>query len=684
MEVRNSDIHWFLLLKLRNFDFTLPGFDLFGRRNWMLNCLRTQIKLLFQLSLLIHKNIVSFCVGTSGLYDFGPPGTSLLANFVDVWRKHFVLEEDMLEVDATILTPHEVLKTSGHVDRFCDWMVKDKVNGDIYRADHLVENVLSARLDADKRSRMGENGADGPRASATGPNTKKTKAKVELNALTLDDAKKLEYEETLAKIDNYGGKELGELILKHQIKTQEGNDVTSPVEFNLMFETMVGPTGDVKGYLRPETAQGQFVNFSKLLEFNNGRMPFASCSVGRSFRNEISPRNGLLRVREFLMAEIEHYVDPLDKSHPGFETHRHVVLNLLPAATQLSGSTLVAQIKMGEAVESKLIDNQTLGYFLARVHLFLEKIGVRKDMLRFRQHMSNEMAHYACDCWDAELLTSHGWIECVGCADRSAFDLTRHSERTGKKLVVRQALAEPRVVSKWQIVINRKLFGPCFKRGAKEVERCLMDMEEAAVLNIKEDLESDRKCSNVRVNGQNYVLTNELVTVDRVTTKEHVREYTPNVIEPSFGIGRILHSVLEHAYYVRQEDQARAVLAFTPCMAPIKCLVVPLSNNTIFNPIIDELRKSLRKSGMSSKIDDSASSIGKRYARNDEIGTPFAITVDFQSVKDRSVTLRERDSTQQIRTTIENVLKILVSLISEETSWPQICKIYPVIAEQKE
>ena len=143
----------------------------------------------------------------------------------------------------------------------------------------------------------------------------------------------------------------------------------------------------VFSYLRPETAQGHFVNFARLLEFNNGRLPFASAQIGRSFRNEISPRAGLLRVREFTMAEIEHYVDPLDKSHPRFAEIREYKLPLLDRDVQISGSTNVTTLTVGEAVDKGIIANETLGYFLARIYLFLKKIGVDMRKVRFRQHM---------------------------------------------------------------------------------------------------------------------------------------------------------------------------------------------------------------------------------------------------------------------------------------------------------
>ena len=209
-----------------------------------------------------------------------------------------------------------------------------------------------------------------------------------------------EYEEILAQIDNYNGQQLGELITKYDMKNPAtGVQPTAPVAFNLMFQTSIGPSSNLPGYLRPETAQGQFLNFAKLLEFNTNNMPFASASIGKSYRNEISPRAGLLRVREFLMAEIEHFVDPEGhKKHGRFPEVEDIELSLLDRETQLSGKTVVRKVKIGEAVKSGLVDNETLGYFLARIHLFLKRLGIDQAKIRFRQHMANEMAHYACRC----------------------------------------------------------------------------------------------------------------------------------------------------------------------------------------------------------------------------------------------------------------------------------------------
>ena len=221
----------------------------------------------------------------AGLFDYGPMGCALKANLLSEWRRHFVLAEQMLEVDCTVLTPEPVLRASGHVEKFTDYMVHDTVTGECFRADHLLEAALE-RVKADKKS------TEGVRKRC---------------------------DELLRQIDNLGKEELRSVILEFNITSPaNGNPLSDPTEFNLMFPTNIGPGKQVSGFLRPETAQGIFVNFKRLLEFNGGKLPFAAAQIGQAFRNEISPGSGLLRVREFTLAEIEHFVDPTDKTHPKF------------------------------------------------------------------------------------------------------------------------------------------------------------------------------------------------------------------------------------------------------------------------------------------------------------------------------------------------------------------------------
>jgi glycyl-tRNA synthetase len=609
--------------------------------------------------------------GVSGLYDYGPPGCALQANIIDTWRKHFVLEEDMLEVDCTMLTPYEVLKTSGHVDKFADWMCRDMKTGEIFRADHLVEEVIESRLKGDKEAR----GIVDETPEEEDEQKKKRKKKVkEIKVIKLDDEIVKEYQTILAKIDGYSGPELGQLMLQYKI----GNPVTGemleqPIEFNLMFETAIGPSGQLKGYLRPETAQGQFLNFNKLLDFNNEKMPFASASIGKSFRNEISPRSGLLRVREFLMAEIEHFVDPNNKIHSNFDAIKDIKISLLSKEVQQEGKTDILKISIGEAVNQGIIDNQTLGYFIGRIYLFLIKIGVNPERLRFRQHMANEMAHYAADCWDAELQTSYGWIECVGCADRSAYDLSVHAAKTKEKLTVREALKEPISVEEFECEIEKKKFGPLFRKDAPKVEEWLTSRTQCDLENLAKELNEKCKISTKIPNTSNEIIEipNDLVKIEKKKKTVHVREYTPNVIEPSFGIGRIIYAIFEHSFWTRPEDSARAVLSFPPLVAPTKVLVVPLMNNKELQEATKKVKSTLRNKQIPFKVDDSGASIGKRYARNDELGTPFGITVDYETIEDGSVTLRDRDTTNQVRGSLEEVVAAVENITYKGLSWAE-------------
>ncbi|KAH6564115.1 hypothetical protein BASA62_008050 [Batrachochytrium salamandrivorans] len=591
--------------------------------------------------------------GIAGLFDYGPPGSALQSNILSLWRQHFVLEEDMLEIECTNLTPESVLKTSGHVDRFTDAMVKDTKTGDIFRADHLVKQILSRRLEDDRQLRTGR--------------------------LVLET------------LDNYQGDDLAKLIKDLDIRAPETNNpVTEPVLFNLMFDTQIGPTGQFKGFMRPETAQGHFLNFKKLLEFNNEQMPFASASIGKSFRNEISPRQGLLRVREFTMAEIEHFVHPDQKDHPRFGEVRDLEVMLYSSTAQLAaaGPTMTS---IGSAVAQGTINNETLGYFVARIYLFLVRIGIDPSRIRFRQHLANEMAHYACDCWDAEIKSSYGWIESVGCADRSAYDLTAHSKRTGEKLVARHTLSEPIVRDALILEINKSKFGPAFKKNAKVVQGyfdALMlgssdEWDEVKLAEIDKELKANNCVNIVGTDGNPYVVTADMLSITRKTIKINVREYTPSVIEPSFGIGRILYALLEHSYYVREGDEQRAVFKFPAAVAPVKALVAPISNNASFAPFIKEIVASLRRNGVANKVDDSTGSIGRRYARNDELGTPFAITIDFQTVNDKTVTLRERDTTKQIRESIPVIVGIIRDLVEERMTWDEVLSKFTLFVSQE-
>ncbi|KAJ1270756.1 hypothetical protein BS78_06G075900 [Paspalum vaginatum] len=582
--------------------------------------------------------------GVAGLYDYGPPGCAVKANVLAFWRQHFVLEEGMLEVDCPCVTPEAVLKASGHVDKFTDLMVKDEKTGNCYRADHLLKDFCKDKLEKDH---------------------------------TLSPEMAEEYNRVLAILDDLSAEQLGAKIREYGIVAPDTkNPLSDPYPFNLMFQTSIGPSGLSPGYMRPETAQGIFVNFKDLYYYNGNKLPFAAAQIGQAFRNEISPRQGLLRVREFTLAEIEHFVDPEDKSHPKFGDVSGLEFLMFPREDQMAGRS-ATRLKIGDAVAEGTVNNETLGYFIGRVFLFLTQLGIDKDRLRFRQHLPNEMAHYAADCWDAEIECSYGWIECVGIADRSAYDLRAHSDKSGEKLEAHEKFAEPREVEKLVITPSKKELGLAFKGNQRMVLESLEAMTETEALDMKAALESKGEVEfKVCTLGKDVTIKQNMVSINIEKKKEHQRKFTPSVIEPSFGIGRIIYCLFEHCFYQRPgkgEDEQLNVFRFPPLVAPIKCTVFPLVKLEKFEVVAKKISKALTAAGISHIIDMTGNTIGKRYARTDEIGVPLAITVDNTI----SVTVRDRDSKDQIRVEVDEVASVVKEVTEGQSTWADILWRYP-------
>lgn len=604
--------------------------------------------------------------GVAGFFDFGPPGAALKDNILTEWKKHFILEENMLQVECTCLTPSVVLETSGHVERFTDLVCKDHTTGECFRADKLLEDHIEAIL----------------------ANTKEP--------VTLDRRQELEL--IFRQADAFTPAELSVHFKALEIRSPTTDtELSEPIPFNLMFGTMIGPEGTLQGFLRPETAQGIFVNFRRLLEFNNGKTPFAAAQIGLGFRNEIRPAKGLLRVREFTMAEIEHFVHPERKEHPKFNTVKDVVLTLFPQGNQMTdGKT--KQMSIGDATTQGLVNNETLGYFMARTHLFLEKIGVDITRLRFRQHLKTEMAHYACDCWDAEIQMSYGWIECVGHADRACFDLKTHSIKTNVELKASRVLDEPRFVDVAQPKLNRGIIGKLFKKEAKDVLAALEALSCDAAMAFEAELAANGEA--LLAGADNAKITRVMVSFTKVVKKIEEESFYPSVVEPSFGIGRIVYAVLEHSFYSRADEAEeaaapaaaaaaaddkkkkkkenkkgsveRTVFSFPARVAPFKCAVLPLMKKDELDTLADELCRRLREMDVSNTTDRSGVAIGRKYARTDEIGVAFAMTVDLDALEGKGITVRERDSQEQIRVPIDAALTIVAELSSGRTTWAQV------------
>ncbi|KAM0674418.1 hypothetical protein GVAV_002031 [Gurleya vavrai] len=550
---------------------------------------------------------------TSGLYDFGPYGTLLKRNLMKVWRRLFITS-DTFEIEPCILTPFDVLKASGHVDKFCDLLIFDLVNGECYRADHFLEKELS---------------------------------KLENNEEVFN---------ILSNIEKLSPKDIDDICLKFNLKSEANNAVGNCKHFNLMFETIIGPKSTSTAYLRPETAQGQFVNFKKLYELNNGKLPFASACFGKVFRNEISPRSGLLRVREFEQAEIEYFTYPDEKFIKDFEKYSSLELNLL-FLMENEENQKIRKMNLKEAVDKKIIDNEIIGYFIGKTYIFLKEIGIDMQRVRFRQHKKDEMAHYANDCWDAEIETTYGWIECVGIADRGCFDLKMHQEFSGKDFTAKRSLKEPIEKENLKLIYNKKEVAKLLKDEMKNFNRFVDELSQEEIKKL-----IDKK----KINFNEYEIE---IEVRKDNVKIHVEDILPHVIEPSFGIGRILYALIEHSFYVRKEDSERNVLKFNGKVAPIQSVCTTLIKGNEYEKMIENIEKSFNDLKMKFTFCDRNVSIGKKYASYDEIGVPFFITIDSDSLIDFKCTIRERDSMEQIRVLIEDVAQIIFDLCEEKKSW---------------
>ena len=537
---------------------------------------------------------------------------------------------------ARFFTPHR------HVEKFTDLMVNDVQTKECYRADHLLEEKIEELL----RDPM------------------------------LKADRRRELEDLQARIDELKVEEMSVALKDTNTKAPvTNNDLSEPYPFNLMFPTQIGPSGAVKGFLRPETAQGIFVNFRDLLYFNGGKLPFAAAQIGQSFRNEIAPRAGLLRVREFTQAEIEHFVHPDHKEHPRFAEVANIQLNLFSQEAQLAAVKKPFLMTVGDAVSKGIIANETLGYFIARCHLFLMAIGIDSARLRFRQHLKHEMAHYAADCWDAEIQCSYGWIECVGLADRSAFDLNAHSEKSKVDLVAYERFDTPIQEEVLVMTPNKQILGKVFKKDAKPITEALQALGEAEAFALQEACAANSSAA-LKTDAGEFQVSADMFKVEKVTKTLNGRNYTPSVIEPSFGIGRIMYCMFEHAFYIRPDDEQKTVLKLTPVVAPIKTTIFPLVNDDKLNDIANQMNKTLTSNGISAKLDTTAVSIGKRYARTDELGVPFAVTVDHRSTTDGTVTVRERDSCDQVRVPMTEVAELLGRLCKMTATWAEATASY--------
>ena len=413
--------------------------------------------------------------GLNGCWDYGPLGVELLRNIKDAWWTSMTYREDVEGIDASILMHPRTWEASGHVDSFSDPMVEDKKTNERFRLDHLLE----------------DNGID---------------------------------------VAGLGTEEMSALLREHEIKSPKGNELSDPRQFNLMFKTFVGPLEDdsARVYLRPETAQGIFVNYLNVQQAMRQKLPFGIAQIGKAFRNEIHTKNFLFRTREFEQMEMQFFVAPGSQDH-WFEYWREQRWN------------------------------------------WFARVGLPERKLSWHEHQGDELAHYASAAFDIQYEFPFGPSELEGVHNRSDYDLTQHEQFSGKQL---------------------KYFD-----------------------------ESSRE------------------------------KYVPYVIETSVGASRTCMACLAEAYHDEEvKGEQRVVMRFHPRIAPIKAAVLPLVKRDgmpdIAHKITEDLRPYMRVTY------DESGAIGRRYRRMDEVGTPFCLTVDSDTLENQTVTVRDRDTMQQERVPI--------------------------------
>ena len=420
--------------------------------------------------------------GLGSTWDYGPLGVELKRNVKEAWWRSVVTErDDMVGLDAAILMHPQVWVASGHVENFSDPLVECKECNSRFRQDHLLEE--------------------------TGIDPESPKAETALKDLRCPNC----------------GSELG-----------------PPRRFNLMFKTFIGPVEDTANevFLRPETAQGIFVNFKNVLDSTRKKLPFGIGQIGKSFRNEITPGNFTFRTREFEQMEAEFFVKP--------------------------GS-----------------DEEWLDSWVKSRYQWYVGLGIRSENLRLRKHGDDELAHYAKACYDVEYRFPWGWGELEGIANRGDFDLRQHQE----------------------------------------------------------------------VSGQDMTYFDESEEGDD-------RRYLPYVIEPSGGVDRATLAFWLDAYDEEPDgDNVRVVSHIHRDLAPVTVAALPLSRNDKLLPTARSVYDILRKH-FKTQYDDSQA-IGRRYRRQDEIGTPYCVTIDFDTIDDNQVTIRDRDTMHQARVPVSELVDIL-------------------------
>ncbi|MGC8538262.1 MAG: glycine--tRNA ligase [Candidatus Micrarchaeia archaeon] len=453
-----------------------------------------------------------------GFFDYGPVGVRIRRNIESAWRNVFVEQLGAVEIETTTIMPEQVFKASGHLSTFADPITKCLKCGTHYRADKLLEEYYEKKGESKKE----------------------------------EEIKKLDIEQLDAE------------IRKNDIKCEKcGGELSKVERFNLMFQTQIGPLTTDKGYLRPETAQGMFVDFKYLFRISGAKLPMVVAQVGKVYRNEISPRQQLVRLREFSQMETELFFDPEEMPSEVGEISVNAILD-----TRLNfeeaGKEEVRERSIGELLEAGKIPNKMLALLIYLEKRLVDTLGIPAELCRFRELEKEELPHYSKGNIDLEVKTSYGYIEIAGNAYRTDYDLSSHAKLSGTDLSVTS--------------------------GSKKI--------------------------------------------------------VPHVAEASIGIDRTLFALLDSS--LKTGDRDWAWLRLSSVAAPYQYAIFPLQKDEKLEAKAREIYKKLAARGLQTYY-SSSGSIGKRYARADEIGVPSCITIDYQTLEDGTVTVRNRDTMKQER-----------------------------------
>ncbi|MEM0149302.1 MAG: glycine--tRNA ligase [Candidatus Micrarchaeaceae archaeon] len=461
----------------------------------------------------------------SGFYDYGPIGTLIRRKIEGLWRKMFIDDMGNMEVETSIIGPSILFEASGHLRTFTDPITKCEKCGATYRVDKMLQAYFVEKKDFGKAAAVLKMGLD-----------------------EMDKA----LQESGIKCEKCGGK-LGKVTY-----------------FNLMMGTEIGPLGNTKGYLRPETAQGIFTDMKKLARVYGIKLPIGIGQVGKAFRNEISPRKILIRMREFTQMELEYFFDPeesaLSINGSGVnEADLTKEVNFLTRETQEKGGQEPEKMKINELISKGLIPNALFGYLLQYEARFIESLGIKEADVRYREPMKEELPHYSKGNVDVEVLVGGDFEEVIGNAYRTDFDLQNHQKFS------------------------------------------------------KEDMSI--------MNGTKKVV--------------------PHVVEASFGLDRLFWAALSNSLYM-DDKRGWEVMQLNPSISPYDYALFPLQKDDKIMAKSSEINSKLKALGLSVFFGQTGS-IGKRYARADEIGIPKAVTVDYQTLEDDTVTVRNINDASQIR-----------------------------------